>query len=120
MLAHCQAEPSANFSGKSWWVTKSPVMKTASGRQAVDVVHRFADEVRLRELVDVNVAELQNAKAIELGGKAGQMDLVRRCFQPMPVNLGAVDSQRRNTADGRLEKRAPRKDLLLGRRGSDH
>ncbi len=67
--------------------------KHCIGIQAVDVVDGVAEQERLSEFVQVDVAELRHTKSVEGGGKAGEKNVAPRDFDPMPLDLARIKRQ---------------------------
>ena len=85
------------------------------GIQAVDLVDGIAEQERLSEFVQVNIAELRRTKSVEGGGKAGQKNVAPRDFDPMPLDLTRIKRQASGGARACGEEAAPR-DVQLGER----
>ena len=67
--------------------------KDSVGLQAVDSIDGVVKEEWLGELFEVNVAELDNVKAIECGGKIGQANFKVCDFEEMPRNFTRVERE---------------------------
>ena len=89
--------------------------KHCIGIQAVDAVDGIAEQERLGELVQVNIAELRRTKSVEGGGKAWEKNVAPRDFDPMPLDLTRINRQASGGARACGEEAAPR-DVQLGER----
>jgi hypothetical protein len=77
------------------------------GLEAVDSINRLSQEKRFRELVHVNIAELDNTDAIEGGRESTETNLDLRDLNPMPLKFACVERQPRRAKDACFNKTAP-------------
>ncbi len=70
----------------------------------VDALDHLAEKERLRKMIHVNVAQLRNTHAIEIGRQAPQGHVTMRYIDPVALNFSGIERDPGGTKDARFQE----------------